>query len=356
MKNDSTRIADIHEGDEFVGFYAVKRSALKETDGAFRLEIEIGDMTGSLPGVIWEDAKAFRDLLPKGAVAKVKGRLASYRDKPQVRIDRIRPAKEGEYDPDSFIPAIEGDADALAEQVMAHVATIGDPHLRKLGETVFGNAKFMAEFKRAPGGSSWHHGYIGGLIEHSVKVADICAFIASGDYGLNRDLLVIAALLHDVGKTRELAATTTIEYTDEGRLVGHIVMGERFVNAMCDRVDGFPRNLRTLLSHLMLSHHGHRDFSSPVEPMIPEAFALYYADEIDAKLNALKRVVRECADEGKSWSDFNNVLKRYIYAGERDGGEPCGADTVSRPDAGWAGSQKHKAGKQADAGVKRRKG
>ncbi len=201
------------------------------------------------------------------------------------------------------------------------------------------------------------HGCFGGLIEHSVKVAEICSFIASGDYGLNRDLLVIAALLHDVGKTKELAATTVIDYTDEGRLVGHIVIGERFVNAMCDRVEGFSRNLRMLLSHLMLSHHGHREFSSPVEPMIPEAFALYYADELDAKLNALKRVVKECSAEGKSWSEFNRLLGRYLYAGERDGGETGGGDApmaVGADDSGNVPANR-KTAKTSSPGLKRRK-
>ena len=320
MKQETMRITDIREGDEFVGFYVVKRSALKETDGSFRLEIELADKTGSVPGVIWEDAKTYRDTLTKGAVVKVKGRLGSYKEKPQARIDKIRPAEHGEYDPESFIPSISGDVEALAARVTAYVNTLKDPSLKQLGELVFGNPHFMKEFRKAPGGSSWHHGCFGGLLEHSVMVADICDFIAAKEYDLNRDLLVLAALLHDVGKIRELSATTTIEYTDEGRLEGHIVMGDRFVRAMCDRIEDFPPKLRMLLSHIMLSHHGHREFSSPVEPMIPEAFALYYADEIDAKLDALKRIVEESSSEGESWSDFNRILGRFLYTGEREPG------------------------------------
>lgn len=324
MKQKTVRIADIREGDEFVGFYVLKRSALKETDGAFRLEIELADKTGSFPGVIWEDAKTSHDTLSKGVVVKAQGRLGSYRDKPQARIDKIRPAKEGEYDSESFIPSIAGDVETLVSRVNAYVNSLKDPELKKLGELVFGNAHFMNEFRRAPGGSSWHHGSLGGLLEHSVAVADICEFLAAREYGLNRDLLVLAALLHDVGKIRELSATTTIEYTDEGRLEGHIVMGDRFVRAMCDRIDDFPPKMRMLLSHIMLSHHGQRAFSSPVEPMIPEAFALYYADEIDAKLDALKRIMEESSSKGRSWSEFNHILKRFLYAGEREpgGGNP----------------------------------
>ncbi|MBT4484413.1 MAG: HD domain-containing protein, partial [Candidatus Latescibacteria bacterium] len=121
-------------------------------------------------------------------------------------------------------------------------------------------------------------------------------------------------LLHDVGKIKEISATTVIDYTDEGRLEGHIIIGERFVRNMCDRIEDFPSKLKMLMSHLMLSHQGHREFSSPVEPMIPEGFVLYYADEIDSKLNALGKIIAKTTEEEKKWSAFNRILKRYIYA------------------------------------------
>lgn len=319
MKNETPKIADLRDGDEFVGFYALRRCELKESDGAFRLEVELGDRSGVLSGVVWEDARQTKELLAKGDVVKVKGRLGSYRDRPQVRVDRIRKAEEGEYDSGSFIPATEADTDALARRVLEFVEGMGNPALRELGLLIFDNPEFMRDFRTSPGGSSWHHGCIGGLIEHSVAVAEVCDFIAGRNPGLNRDLLVLGALLHDVGKMREYSATTLIEFTDEGRLEGHIVMGERFVRNMTEQVADFPPRLRTLLSHLLLAHHGHREFLSPVEPMIPEAFVLYYADEMDAKLDALKRITRECSAEGKTWSDFNRILGRYLYTGDRSG-------------------------------------
>lgn len=317
MKNDQAAIADIREGDEFVGFYVLKRCALKESEGSYRLEIELSDKTGSLPGVVWEDAQLLREQLVKGEVMKVKGRLSSYKDKPQARIDKIRPAQEGEYPPDSFIPSTTADCEALAARIMEYIESFRDTHLEQLGKLIFTSSAFMKEFKRAPGGSQWHHSCLGGLLEHSVAVAEICDWISQKYPGLNRDLLILAALLHDVGKIRELSAKTTIEYSDEGRLEGHLVMGDRFVRNMCERIEGFPPRLKMLLSHLMLSHHGFHAFSSPVEPMTPEAFVLYYADEIDAKLNALQKILDACAEEGKEWSDFNRILSRYIYAGEK---------------------------------------
>ena len=249
----------------------------------------------------------------KGDVVKVKGRLSTYRDKLQVRIDRIRPAQEGEYDPESFIPSTPGDIPALTERVMSLVDSIQDNNLLRLGKLIFNNPQFMKEFTRSPGGMKWHHPYLGGLLEHSVNVTEICDFMAQRHTELNRDLLILAALLHDVGKIKEYSATTVIDYTDEGRLEGHIIIGERFVRNMCERIDGFPNESMMLLSHLMLSHQGRKEFSSPVEPMIPEGFVLYYADELDSKLNAVNRIVNKAHDEGKSWSDFVRNLSRYIY-------------------------------------------
>ncbi len=306
-------IADLSEGDDFVGFYALKRCDLKEFDGGFRLDIELADSTGSLPGVIWDDARSQRELLNKGDVVKVKGRLGSYRDRLQIRIDKIRPAKEGEYEPGSFIPSTPKDIDNLIGCARSLIESIEDSHLSQLGKLIFDNPQFIQEFTSSPGGMKWHHPYLGGLLEHSLGVAEICDFLAQKHPELNRDLLVLAALIHDVGKIKEYSATTIIDYTDEGRLEGHIVIGERFVRNMCDRVEDFPSNLRMLLSHLMLSHQGRKEFSSPVEPMIPEGFVLYYADEIDSKLNAVGRIVKKVQDEGRSWSEFNRILNRYIY-------------------------------------------
>ncbi len=314
---DHPTIDSLAAGEEFVGFYALRRCELKEFDGGIRLDIEIADSTGALPGVIWDDPREAAETLARGAVVKVKGRLGSYRDKPQVRVIQIREAKSGEFDAESFIPSTPRDIDDLTKRLREIVASIGDSHLSRLGDEIFGNQQFMAEFTRTPGGKKWHHPYLGGLLEHTVGVTELCADIAVRHPELNRDLLVMGALLHDVGKIREYSATTMIEYTDEGRLEGHIILGERFVRNMCDRIEGFPPKLRMLLSHLMLCHQGRREFSTPVEPMIPEGFALYYADELDSKLNALSRIVEESSGE-ESWSEYVRNLNRFIYVDRDD--------------------------------------
>ena len=314
--NESVLIEAINEGDEFVGYYALKRCELKETDGLFRLELELSDKTGSLPAVVWNDAKELREQIEKGSVVKVKGLLGSYRDKPQVRIEKIRPAEEGEYDPDSFLKSTPKNIDDLKAQIESFIGSLSDPFIKELADSIFGKAKFMEEFTRSPGGKRWHHPYLGGLLEHTVGVTGLCDFAAGQHPELNRDLLIIAALLHDVGKIREFTVSTIIDYSDEGRLEGHIVMGERFVRNMCDRIDNFPQKTKMLLSHLILSHQGQKSFSSPVEPMIPEGFVLYYADEIDSKLNALGRISDRTADEGGTWSEYVKLLGRMIYVGD----------------------------------------
>ena len=316
--NENISLADLSEGDEFIGFYALKRCELREFDGGFRLDIELSDRTGTVSGVVWDDALELREHLKKGVVVKIKGRLGTYRDRPQARIDKIRLANEGEYDPESFIPLTPRDINVLTERVTELIDSIQDHHLLKLGKLIFNNPQFLREYTKSPGGMQWHHPYLGGLLEHSVSVAEICDFVAQRHSELNRDLLVLAALLHDIGKIREYSATTIIDFTDEGRLEGHIVIGERFVRNMCEKIDEFPHDLRMLLSHLMLSHQGHKEFSSPVEPMIPEGFVLYYADELDSKLNAVSRIDKKTQNEDKSWSSFSRVLNRYIYANRKD--------------------------------------
>jgi len=316
--NEHALIEALHDGEEFVGFYAIRRCELKESDGMFRLELELSDRTGHVPAVVWNDAKELNEQLGKGQVVKIQGVMTRYREKPQVRVEKIRPARPDEYELDFLVPSTPCDVGELTARAEKLAGSVQEPNLQKLLRMIFGNPQFKKEFTRSPGGTRWHHPYIGGLLEHTVDVAELCDFIASRHTELNRDLLITAALLHDVGKIREFSVTTIIEYSDEGRLEGHIIMGERFVRNMCERIDGFPGRLKMLLSHLMLSHQGFKEFSSPVEPMIPEGFALYYADEIDSKLNALKRIKKETMEEGNTWSEFVKVLNRFIYTGNQD--------------------------------------
>ena len=310
-------IGSVREGEEFVGFYALKRCELKEYDGGSRLDVELSDKSGSVPGVIWDNIQETRDLLKKASVVKVKGRLQSYKDTPQAKIERIRPAEVGEYNPDSFLPWSSADLDALKTKVKWYIESLKDTYLSKLAGLIFNNAGFMEEFSRTPGGMKWHHPYLGGLLEHSVGVTDICEFMAGNHPEINRDLLILGALLHDVGKIKELSSNLTIDYTDEGRLEGHIMIGYRMVRSMCERIEEFPPKLKMLLCHLILSHQGQKEFSSPVEPMIPEGFVLYYADEMDAKLNAVNRIVENTGKDGASWSEYIRLLGRYIYT-DRD--------------------------------------
>jgi len=306
-------LVDLCEGVEFIGFYVLRRCELKESDGAFRLEVELSDKSGTLPGIIWDNARDLREEFHKGDVVKIKGLLSSYREKPQARIDKIRLANENEYDSEAFIPSTPKDIKKLITQVCSFIESIKNPYLSQLGKLIFENEQFMKEFKRSPGGMNWHHTYLGGLLEHSVGVTEICSHVSEHHSELNRDLLVIAALIHDVGKIKEYSAKTVIEYSDEGRLEGHIVIGERFVRNMCERIKDFPPKLKMLLSHLMLSHQGKKEYSSPVEPMIPEGFVLYDADELDSKLNAVERVINKVQNEDDRWSEYVRLLGRYIY-------------------------------------------
>lgn len=306
-------IEDIEEGSEFTGFYALRQCEVRESGNSVRLELELVDRTGKMPAVVWENAREIAAGLGVGSVAKVMGRLGTYRDRPQVTVQKIRSAEESEYDVTWLLPTAPKDMDSLWEKAERFRESITDPFLRTLIDMIFDNEQFIREYRRTPGGTRWHHVYLGGLLDHSLGVTEICDFVAGNHPELNRDLLIVAALLHDVGKIKEFTVDTVIEYSDAGRLEGHIVMGDRFVRNYCERIEGFPQRYKMLLTHLMLAHQGYKEFSSPVEPSIPEAFVLYFADEIDSKLNALNRVRAKTADDGGGWSDYVRILGRSVF-------------------------------------------
>ncbi|MFQ5810298.1 MAG: 3'-5' exoribonuclease YhaM family protein, partial [Armatimonadota bacterium] len=179
-----------------------------------------------------------------------------------------------------------------------------------------GDEQFVSTFSQAPAAKRLHHNYIGGLIEHVSEVMRICDRVCEVHPQLDRDLLLTAAMLHDIGKMSELRYDTDIDYTDEGRLIGHVLMGDRMVQDAMDRADGFPEQLRMLLRHIILSHHGHREWGAPIEPMMAEAIALHYADIMDAKIRQFSDVAAETAAAGRTWSEWQRMLERYVYAGQ----------------------------------------
>jgi 3'-5' exoribonuclease len=287
------------------------------------LAVVLADKTGEIQARAWDNAERLAESFQPGDVILVRGRVEEYQGNPQIIIERLRKCNDDEIEPEDYIAASTRDPAELLGRIRETIRAIREPHLQRLLDSFFSDDQFVAMFTRAPAAKRLHHSYLGGLLEHVAEVVQVCATVCDVHPQLNRDLLLSAALLHDIGKLTELQYDTDIDFTDEGRLVGHVVIGDRMVQDAIDAVDGFPRHLAILLRHIILSHHGQREWGAPIVPMTPEAAALHYADIMDAKIRQFSDVAERTAAEGRSWSDWQPMLERYIYAG------PPGQETAA---------------------------
>ncbi|HHS13335.1 MAG TPA: HD domain-containing protein [bacterium] len=312
-------IRDLQPGETVTGFFVLRRSELRtKQDGSPYLFLELGDASGRIQASVWEDAARLSEQFSVGQVVKVEARIRTYKDKHQLNIQRIRPSVEEDgVEIRDLLPRAPLDTDDLFKKILAVVDSVQDSHLNRLLHRLFDDESWTKRFRDAPGGKLWHHAYLGGLMEHTLSVARICDTMA-GQYSLiNRDLLISGALLHDIGKLNEYGVEQGfIDYTDEGRLWGHIVMGGRTVHNLIDSLNEdppFPDELKKQLIHLILSHQGKLEHGSPVLPATLEAVILYYADEMDAKTNGLKHVVEREGRTDRRWSPYLNIMDRFIY-------------------------------------------
>jgi len=221
--------------------------------------------------------------------------------------------KEDNIDPDIFVPVVPKDREELFQQVLNLIKQVEVVPLQALLQKFFDNEAFKAKFVDAPGGKLWHHNYRGGLLEHSLNVTHIALGMKKYYPQLRADLLICAGLLHDVGKIEEFQIEGFINYSDKGRLMGHIVIGSQLVKEMADKIDEFPKSLKTELLHIILSHQGELAKASPVVPMTLEALVLHYADELDSKANAFQRIINQNKDSGQKWTPFVQLMERFIY-------------------------------------------
>jgi 3'-5' exoribonuclease len=223
-------------------------------------------------------------------------------------------------DPSDFLPCSKRDPLEMLDELDAAIESVRNPHLKALLLSLFGERTFRALFAHAAGAKSLHHAFVSGLLEHTVSVARILWTLQESHPELDRDLLTAGALLHDVGKIEELSTGVTIEYTDTGRLLGHTVLTDRMVRERLAALPDFPAALGDLLMHMLLSHHGQKEYGAPIVPMTAEACALHYADNLDAHVQYFSQVVAEGTGSGNRWSDYQRLFDRYIFLG--DAGTP----------------------------------
>lgn len=289
--------------------------AAKETrtgpSGRVYLKLELADRSGAIDARMWDGIEEASAQFDSEDFVKVQGRVETYRGKTQLVVERIRRAEPGEVELADFFPHTSEDVDALYTALRGFVAEVSNPWLKQLLESIVGDPDIEPKLRRAPAAKSMHHAYLGGLLEHVVSLCKLCRMVAPHYPGVDADLLLTGAVLHDIGKLDELAYERAINYTTRGWLLGHISMAYEFVGKRAESIEGFPPELKSLVQHMILSHHGQYEFGSPRLPMFPEAVLLHYLDDLDSKMGAVRASLASDKGEGE-WTAWNAALERRI--------------------------------------------
>jgi 3'-5' exoribonuclease len=304
----------LSKNDQINHFLLIRRFDLRTTrSGSDFLSTELGDKTASLNANVWEGFTEVAARGKVGDVVKVAGTIEEYQGSLQIRVSSIRLAKSSdEVSPKDFLPQSKRNLKEMKDEFNKRINNNSNKYLNTLLTQIFNSERFEL-FCTAPAGKSWHHAYIHGLIEHTLEIIKICELMCEFHQELNKDLLIAGAMLHDIGKIEELSYDSAFEYTDKGKLVGHIVIASNLVRDEIKKISGFPEELENNLIHLILSHQGKLEHASPVVPKTTEAIVLYQADELSAKVNAYKNAVESELKDGSNWTRFIQLAGTDLY-------------------------------------------
>jgi 3'-5' exoribonuclease len=325
-------VSALREGSDVVACYLVHEKQRRETKaGKPFLELLLGDASGTVAAMVWDDAERLDGAFGSDDVVGVRARVGSYRERPQLTVAELEPLAVDDDDLTRFLPSAPRDRAVMGAELDALVRSVADPALRALLERCTGRGTRLGRaFRVHPAAKRNHHAYLGGLLEHSLSVAvavdGFARHYQSQGAPLDRDLAVTAALVHDLGKVRELSPSRTFAYTDEGQLLGHILLGLQIVTAEAAEVEGLGAERLLHLQHLIASHQGRLEWASPKVPMTLEALILHAADELDARMNAAMQVIDGVEPGG--WSPFDRHLERPLH---RPAGFP--AEAAAEPAA-----------------------
>lgn len=309
------RAGDRIENDVFL----IRSKDLRTTtQGGLYIHAVLVDRTGQMVARAWQASEDMYANMPEGGVMRFKGRVESYKGNLQFIIDGTLPAEPDSFDLGDFLPKAEGDADARWARVQEILGGIKHPHLKALVVEFLGDEDLMKGFRAAPAAAVLHHAYLGGLLEHTLGLLEIALRVVPLYPRLNLDLVLTGLFLHDMGKAKELTFDTAIGYSDQGQLVGHIALATIWIDKHADAVarrtgKPFPNNLRWALQHIILSHHGQYQFGSPKLPAIPEAIAIHYLDNLDAKLNMFYGAIDGNRDAASHWTEFVRPLETKVF-------------------------------------------
>lgn len=307
-------ISDLEAGAKADSIFMVaKKQVRKKKNGDDYCAVTLQDKEGSIEGVLWTEIYRSAGNFTEGDLVSVEGEVKEYKGSKQLVVNSIKKIENKEdIEYSDYIKTSRRDIDEMFAVIEEYTARIKNPHLKKLIDLYFEDKEFVKDFKNATAALRYHHAFKGGLLEHTLVVTEICDAISRVYHNLNYDLLISGAILHDIGKIREYKTVATTEVTDEGKLLGHITIGYGWVLEKIKQINDFPQELRDRLLHIILSHHGQKEFGSPKRPKILEAFIVYYVDHMDADIGGYNIILEE-NKSGSDWSDYVKNFKRSVF-------------------------------------------
>lgn len=319
MVSKRVYVKEIKAGDRVDDIFIVaEKTVAYSQKGSPYLNLRLKDRTGEVDGKIWENALAWDKTFKKGDFVHIQARALSYKSSTQLSVSDIRKLEDETVDIADFLPVAKRDRTEMFAEILKYCERVKDPFLSALLDSFFGDEKIVELFKKAPAAKGLHHTYIGGLLEHTLSMVRLLELVASHYKDLNEDLLITGGILHDIGKIYEFSYGRLVDYSDAGRLLGHIVIGLEMIDERIAGIPDFPEQTAMELRHLIVSHHGALEFGSPKRPKTLEALVVHYIDDLDAKVNAFQAYIDMTGDEKESsWTPFHRLFERYIYKGKK---------------------------------------
>jgi 3'-5' exoribonuclease len=293
-------------------FVVTTKQVKPKKTGEPYLALTLADRCGQIEAKMWDNVEDALDAFEQDDFLKVKGLLNRYKNRFQITIHKLRRLADSEVDFADYLPKTNKNIDELWLTLGEFVESFENPHLRALVQAFMSDPEIAAAYRSAPAAKTLHHAYIGGLLDHVVSLFRSCDLVCRNYPQINRDLLLTGAFLHDIGKIHELAYTRSFSYTSRGQLLGHMIIELEMLQAKIAGISGFPDELKTLLEHLIISHHGQYEFGSPKLPMFPEALMLHYLDDLDSKMESMRAHFEREAETDSSWTSYNSSLGRVL--------------------------------------------
>jgi 3'-5' exoribonuclease len=324
IDNKGCFVKDLKDNQAVKGCFLVKEMTKSETRaGKPFLTLTLMDKTGEITGRVWDNADQLESKCPAGGVVRLAGQSQSYRDNLQLNVKALDTVNKEEVDWTMFMPSSPYDPNVMFAELKNIIDKVDNPDIRGLLLAFTGDQGFVDMLKKAPAAKAMHHAYLGGLLEHTLGVVRLAEKVAELYPEIDRSLLICGAVLHDIGKVKEFSyEIPPFNYSDQGRLVGHMVIAVEIIHEKISYIDNFPEDLAMRIKHLILSHHGCHEFGSPSLPMIREAFVLNFIDDLDAKMNYIDGLNSKVEEKGYQWTPFQRTLERFLFVPGNSDNDP----------------------------------